>query len=125
MGCTFMKDPNKKIPEFKRGESWRYKRIKQNWRKPKGIDNKMRLQLKGWPPIVKIGYRKSKKLRGLHPSGLVEILVYSIKDLEHLNPSMHAVRISGRLGLKKKLEILKEARKRGLRVLNAPSEVKP
>ena len=106
-----MKDPEKKIPEFRRGESWRYKRIKENWRKPKGIDNKMRLQLRGWPPIVKIGYRKSKKVRGLHPSGLQEVLV------------TNAVRLSGRLGLRKKLEILNEARKRGLRVLNAPSGV--
>ncbi|MGC8568687.1 MAG: 50S ribosomal protein L32e [Nitrososphaeria archaeon] len=118
-----MKDPEKKIPEFRRGESWRYKRIKENWRKPKGIDNKMRLQLRGWPPIVKIGYRKSKKVRGLHPSGLQEVLVTSVKELENLDPSKHAVRLSGRLGLRKKLAILNEARKKGLRVLNAPSGV--
>ncbi|MDG7039035.1 MAG: 50S ribosomal protein L32e, partial [Nitrososphaerota archaeon] len=46
-----------KKPKFLRQESWRYKKLKPNWRKPKGIDNKMRLQEKGWPPLVKVGYR--------------------------------------------------------------------
>ena len=31
---------NKKRPHFKRFESWRLVRIKDQWRKPKGIDNK-------------------------------------------------------------------------------------
>ena len=53
MGCIYMKDPEKKIPEFKRGESWRYKRIKPNWRKPKGIDNKRRFRQRAGPQIVK------------------------------------------------------------------------
>ena len=26
-------------PDFKRPESWRYKRLETTWRKPKGIDN--------------------------------------------------------------------------------------
>ena len=31
-------------PEFIRPESWRYKRLETNWRKPKGIDNHQRKQ---------------------------------------------------------------------------------
>ena len=26
-------------PDFIRPESWRYKRLETNWRKPKGVDN--------------------------------------------------------------------------------------
>ena len=58
-----------KKPDFVRQESWRYVRVKESWRKPKGMDSKMRLQKKGWPPIVKVGYRGPSKARGLHPSG--------------------------------------------------------
>ena len=28
----------KSRPDFKRAESWRYKRLETTWRKPKGID---------------------------------------------------------------------------------------
>ena len=47
-------------PRFVRQESWRYDRLPENWRKPKGKDNKMRRQVSGVPPIVKIGYRVRK-----------------------------------------------------------------
>ncbi|HHL41650.1 MAG TPA: 50S ribosomal protein L32e, partial [Candidatus Bathyarchaeota archaeon] len=36
------KNISKKRPHFKRFESWRFVRIKDQWRKPRGIDNKMR-----------------------------------------------------------------------------------
>src|SRR5438034_580225 len=29
-------------PEFGRQESWRYKRVKENWRRPRGVTSKMR-----------------------------------------------------------------------------------
>ena len=62
-------------PEFARPESWRYKRLESNWRKPKGIDSHQRKQKsrRGRPGIVKVGYRGPKIARGLHPS------VYSYK----------------------------------------------
>ena len=34
----------KSRPDFKRAESWRYKRLETTWRKPKGIDNDQRKQ---------------------------------------------------------------------------------
>ena len=40
-------------PEFKRAESWRYKRLETTWRKPKGIDNHQRKQKsRGRPGLV-------------------------------------------------------------------------
>ena len=51
-----------KRPEFVRQESWRYVRLKPNWRRPRGKDSKMRLQRSGWPPLVKIGYRTPKSI---------------------------------------------------------------
>ncbi|MEM3824049.1 MAG: 50S ribosomal protein L32e, partial [Candidatus Bathyarchaeia archaeon] len=84
----------KKKPAFVRQESWRYIRLKENWRKPKGIDNKMRKKVKGWPATVNVGYRGPKAARGLHPSGYKEVLVYNTEDLKEIDPKTQAIRIA-------------------------------
>ena len=111
-------------PEFVRQESWRYKRVKPNWRRPRGIDSKMRVEKKGWPASPKVGYGSPKEIKGLHPSGFSEVLVYRIEDLKGLNPEVHAVRIAGSVGRRKRLEIYREAVKIGLKILNPPRDVK-
>lgn len=105
-------------PKFRRQESWRYKRLAANWRKPKGIDNKMRLQVSGVPSLVKIGYRGPKASRGLHPSGYVDNLIHNVNELLKLNKDKDAARIAHTVGNKKRLEIILEAESMGIKVLN-------
>ena len=107
-----------KKPKFKRQESWRYKRVKENWRKPRGIDSKMRKKVKGWPPSPEAGYRSPKKIRGLHPSGYVEVRVQTVEALNGLDPETQAIRIARTVGGKKRVEILALADERGIHVLN-------
>ncbi|MFH0896784.1 MAG: 50S ribosomal protein L32e [Candidatus Bathyarchaeota archaeon] len=107
-----------KKPHFTRQESWRYKRVATSWRRPRGIDSKMRLKLKGRPKLVVVGYRSPRLVRGFHPSGFVEILVYNVKDLEKVD-SKQVVRIGHTVGLAKKIKIVEKAKELGLRVLNA------
>lgn len=105
-------------PEFVRQESWRYKRIKPNWRKPKGIDSKMRRQDKGWPSIVKVGYRGPRAARYLHPSGHYEVLVHNVMELESLVPGRDVARIAAGVGARKRAQIINRAKELGIRVLN-------
>lgn len=107
-----------KKPDFVRQESWRYGRLDEGWRRPKGIDSKMRKGVKGWPARVKIGYRGPKSARGLHPSAYREVLVYNVKDLSGVDPKAEAIRIAHTVGARKKAEILNRAKELGIYVLN-------
>lgn len=108
-------------PKFVRQESWRYKRLKPNWRRPKGIDNKMREKRKGYPPLVSVGYRGPKEARGLHPSGYDVVHVYNVFDLELVDPETEAIIIGRTVGERKKRQILDAAEDRNIKVLNPPA----
>ncbi|MDG6903555.1 MAG: 50S ribosomal protein L32e [Nitrososphaerota archaeon] len=105
-------------PAFVRQESWRYVRIHPEWRKPKGVDSKMRRQDKGWPPLVRVGYRGPVAARGLHPSGHFEVIVYRPGDLATLVPGRDVARIGGTVGAKKRATIIERATELGIRVVN-------
>jgi large subunit ribosomal protein L32e len=112
-------------PKFVRQESWRYIRLAENWRKPKGIDNKMRKQVSGVPPLVKVGYRGPKKARGLHPSGYKDKLIHNIRDLEKLDPKTDAARIGHSVGRRKRIDIVNKADALGIKVLNKGNVTHP
>jgi large subunit ribosomal protein L32e len=105
-------------PRFIRQESWRYDRLAENWRKPKGKDNKMRKQKSGMPALVKVGYRSPKAARGLHPSGYRDNLVHNITELAKLDPKRDAARIAHTVGKKKRIDIINKALQLGIKVLN-------
>ena len=110
----------KSRPEFKRPESWRYKRLETNWKKPKGIDNHQRKQKsRGRPGIVRIGYGGPKIARGLHPSGYTDNLVDNVNDLEKLNPKTDGIRIGHSVGTKKRKAIVVKSIEKKFKVFNA------
>lgn len=110
---------SQKRPKFVRFESWRYKRLKDHWRRPKGVDNKMRFNLKGWPKSVNVGWGSPKAVRGLHPSGVEEVMVYNVGDLSIIDPETQVARIGGGVGKRKRSSIMAEALERDIKVLNA------
>jgi len=114
-----------KKPRFRRQESWRYKRVSQVWRKPDGVDSKMRKRVKGWPKSAEIGYRGPRVARKLHPSGYVEVLVRTVDDLSKVDPKTQAIRIAHTVGMKKRAEISVRAGERGVHILNPLPEVSP
>jgi len=112
-----------KKPKFARQESWRYLRVKSRWRRPRGIDSKMREKLAGRPSSVSIGYGSPRPVRGIHPSGLKEVLIHRPEDLAKVNPERQAARIAHTVGAQKRTGILEKAKELKITVLN-PQGVK-
>ncbi len=111
----------RKKPRFLRQEWWRFPKFKNNpkWRRPKGIDSKMRLKKKGKPRSPSIGWGSPRAVRGLHPSGYEEVLVHNVKEVEAIDPSRQAARIAGTVGRRKRELIVAKAKELGIKVLNA------
>ncbi|MEA2054799.1 MAG: 50S ribosomal protein L32e [Candidatus Thermoplasmatota archaeon] len=108
----------RKKPKFVRQQWYQYKRLDKKWVSPRGMHSKLRKGRRYRTLRVKIGYGAPKKVKGLHPSGFEEVMVYNVDDMKGLNPEREAVRISARIGKKKRIGIIEKADELGLRVLN-------
>ncbi|MCL4314758.1 MAG: 50S ribosomal protein L32e [Candidatus Thermoplasmatota archaeon] len=116
---------SRKRPEFRRQEWFRYVKLGESWRKPRGKHSKLREKLSRRPPNVDAGYRGPASVRGLHPSGFKEKLVYNVSDLSTIDREKEAARISSTVGARKREMIENRADELGIRVLNpSPGEEK-
>jgi large subunit ribosomal protein L32e len=107
----------KKKPNFLRQEAHKKKRLANNWRRAKGRDSKMRRKLRGYRKSPSVGYCSPRKVKGLTREGLKERIVETINDLKSISKN-EIIILSKRLGLKKKVLLLKEIEKLGLKVGN-------
>ena len=69
----------KRTKKFIRHQSDRYDKVKRNWRKPKGIDNRVRRKFKGMYLMPNIGYGSAKETRHMLPTGFRKVLVHNVK----------------------------------------------
>ena len=107
----------KNRPKIRRSDSWKFHRIKEDsWKRPKGRHNKMRLVRKG--NCHTISFSAPNAVKGLHACGKEEIMIYNIKDLNKINSKEQVARFCATIGTKKRVEILKEAFRLKIKVLN-------
>ncbi len=117
------------MPKFLRHTSHKYSKLgvrrkkKQVWRRPTGRDNKMREKRKGKPASVSIGYSTDKKNRG-KIKNKIPFIVSNVSQLE--NVKKENIVLIGRVGKKKKIEIVKKAKEMKIEIykLNADKFMK-
>ncbi len=104
------KDWNKKIKLGSKRKSIR------KWRRPTGLDNKNRLTRKGRAKAVNIGWGNDKKDKG-KVNGLIPVRVENVEQLKELDKKTQGVIIAS-IGKKKKQNIIEQAEKEGIKILN-------
>ncbi|KAH1298513.1 hypothetical protein KXX48_003115 [Aspergillus fumigatus] len=115
----------KRTKRFFRHQSDRFKCVPESWRKPKGIDNRVRRRFKGNIPMPSIGYGSNKKTKHMMPSGHKAFLVHNPKDVELLlmHNRTYAAEIASAVSSRKRVEIIAKAKALGVKVTNPKGRV--
>ena len=95
------------------------KRVKERWRKQRGIDNNKRVKRSGYGAVPNIGYKNSEEIRHKRPDGSFGVLVHDAKELEKASGIKDATVIfSGAISKRKRAELEKLALGKGVRIAN-------
>lgn len=108
-------------PNFLRQEWFRHGNTRKKWlkwRRVRGGQSKLRMHIKGKGFMPHPGYGAPSAIRGLHPSGLKEVVVNNVNEVKLADQKTCAIRIAGRVGDRKRLEMQAEAERMKIRVLN-------
>lgn len=101
---------------FKIQDYFRYKKLGTKWRRPHGLQSKLRVKKGGSGRKPAIGYRTAKKIR-YKISGLVPVAVENLPAMAKLGKE-HGIILPSSLGLKKIALLEEKAKEMGIRILN-------
>ncbi len=107
-----------KKPAFRRADGHKKKKLDCNWRRPRGLQGKLRKGIATKGAIAQVGYGSPRAVRGLHPSGFEEVMVRNPDDLQSIDPSYQVARIARTVGVRKRMMIEEIATEREIRILN-------
>ncbi|KAI9759206.1 MAG: 60S ribosomal protein L32 [Chaenotheca gracillima] len=115
----------KRTKRFNRHQSDRFKCVDPAWRKPKGIDNRVRRRFKGQAAMPSIGYGTNRKTRHMMPSGHKAFLVQNPSDVDLLlmHNRTYAAEIGHAVSSRKRIEIIAKAKQLGVKVTNPKARV--
>lgn len=105
-------------PKFLAQDTLHKKRIRPRWKKPKGLQSKMRLNHAGQPANVSQGWRSPRSVRGFSSEGLEKVMVRNISDLKSIDSKKQGALIASSVSLRNKEKIHAECEKKGIKVLN-------
>jgi len=110
----------KRTKPFLRHQSDRYVSVKESWRRPKGIDSRVRRRFKGQLPLPNIGYGSNRKTRNLRPDGFLTFLVRNPKELELLlmHNRKYAAEVAHNVSARKRKLIVERAQQLNVKITN-------
>eukprot|EP01071_Lankesteria_metandrocarpae_P005276 Lankesteria_metandrocarpae@DN3938_c0_g1_i2.p1 len=116
----------KRTKTFIRFQSENFMRVPSSWRKPRGIDNRVRRRFRGTKIMPNKGFGNDKKTRFMNKnSGLFTFRVENVNDLEMLlmHNKKYAAVISRTVSTVTWRKIIARAQQLGVRVMNGRSKM--
>lgn len=117
----------KRTKKFARHQSDLFVRIRNSsWRKPKGIDGRVRRRFKGALPMPSIGYGSNKKTRNVLPCGFKSVVVANVSELEMLmmHNRTYAATVAHSVSSRVRRQIVERAEQLAIRVTNAAAKLR-
>ena len=117
----------KRTKKFARHQSDLFMRIRDSsWRKPKGIDGRVRRRFKGALPMPNVGYGSDKKTRNVHPNGFKSVVVSNVAELEMLmmHNRPYAATVAHSVSSRIRREIVERAEQLAIKVTNAAAKLR-
>ena len=121
---SYRKHLKTRKPNFIRQDAHKKVKLGEKWRKPKGIQSKMRLHRKGYRKSVSKGYKSPVLIRGALSNGLFPVYVDNLSKLESVDPKTQAIIIMAKTGIRKKIDIIKKAQELKINIANVKDPIK-
>lgn len=110
------KNLRKKKPSFTRQSTTKKIRLSSSWRRPKGLQSKLRLRKKGHKQRPSPGWGSPKKTRYL-VGGILPRIIHSFKEMRQLEKGVGIV-IPSNVGQRRKKEIAQYAKENNITIIN-------
>eukprot|EP00178_Gracilaria_changii_P008368 TRINITY_DN25522_c0_g1_i1.p1 TRINITY_DN25522_c0_g1~~TRINITY_DN25522_c0_g1_i1.p1 ORF type:complete len:140 (-),score=15.76 TRINITY_DN25522_c0_g1_i1:23-442(-) len=122
----------KRRKQFFRHQSDQFIRIRSDraktatWRKPKGIDSRVRRRFKSQIKLANIGYGTNAKHRHILPNGFRKFRVHNVQDLEVLlmHNRTYAAEIAANVSVRTRKAIVERALQLNVKVLNGNAQMR-
>merc|ERR1719263_2270239 len=119
----------KRTKKFSRHQSDMFIRIRDKthgWRRPKGIDGRVRRKFKGTIPMPNVGYGSDKKTRNLLPNGFYKFVVNNPEELDMLlmHNRKYCAEIAHSVSSRVRKQIVERAQQLHVKVTNAGAKLK-
>ena len=108
---------DRKKPNFVRQDAHKKSKLGTKWRKPRGLQSKLRLSFRGHGVDPNPGYGAPRATKG-QIKGLEPVTVANVAGLEGLDKAKQGVIVSRTVGNRSRAAIMKKALELGLTVLN-------
>ena len=114
---------SKKFTRFEHED--KNKKMSPSWRRPRGIDCRVRRQYRGNKPLVKCGYGQNLKTKYILPNGFKKFLIRCPADLEVLlmNNRVYCGELAHNIGAKTRKIIVQRAAELNVKLTNAKGKL--